>query len=175
MYSVSTCLWCVWFVHIVYLCGVCVCGMCGVCVLCTVLVYVHSACGMCVYCVCVHACHACVCDVCDVCFHLCVHVTHHNTWVHWSHGDAGLQGHTHNGCILTPKQFPSHSIMSGLCSHKSCGFQTAFKLGNSFIVSCGRPMYNMMEVEGRFLKQSRESPKGLPITTGHLWGPQEPG
>lgn len=35
-------------------------------------------------------------------------------------------------------------------------------------------MCNMMEVEGLFLKQSRESPKGFLITTGHLWGPQEP-
>ena len=51
---------------------------------------------------------------------------------------------------------------------------TAFKVGKSFKVSCGRPMYNMMEVERRFPKQSRESPKGPPITTGHLWGPQEP-
>ena len=32
----------------------------------------------------------------------------------------------------------------------------------------------MMEVEGLFLKQSRESPEGFLITTGHLWGPQEP-
>ena len=31
-----------------------------------------------------------------------------------------------------------------------------------------------MEVEELFLKQSRESPEGFPITTGHLWEPQEP-
>ena len=53
-------------------------------------------------------------------------------------------------------------------------FPKSLKVGKSFKVSCGRPMYNMMEVEGLFLKQSRESPKGFPITTGHLWGPQEP-
>ena len=142
------CMWYVWCVmYSVSICALCMWYACTVCV------HVCRVCVMCVMC-------APVC-ACDPPAHL---------------GPLGPRLHVASlsheqetrGCRDTPMIGVSshHSRTSGLCSHKSCGFQTAFK------VSCGRPMCNMMEAEGLFLKQSRESPKGFLITLDTSGGPR---
>jgi len=89
-------------------------------------------------------------------------------------GDMGVQGHTHDGCILTPKQSPSHSSMSGLCSHKSCGFQKALKWENLLKYHVGDPCTTWWKWRGSSWSRAGSPPRASrspPDTSG---GPRSP-